>query len=139
MHIIPVDRSVYRLTIPVMPDDIDELNHVNNVIYLRWVQDAAFAHWNTAASEDLKAKCKWVVLRHEIDYHMPALPGDIIEACTWIDHAEGPRQRRYVAILRNADQKILASATTFWCLLDAQSNRPRKISPEISQTLGLRL
>ena len=134
---IPTDRSVFRLTIPVMPDDIDDLNHVNNVVYLRWVQDAAYGHWNTVSNE-LKARCKWVVLRHEIDYHAPALPGDVVEACTWIEPSEGPKQRRNVLLLRKTDQKPLASASTFWCLLNPATNRPVKISTEITSSLGLK-
>jgi len=134
----PTDRTVYKLTIDVLRQDIDELNHVNNVVYLRWVQDAAYAHWNSMAPDELKAQCNWVVLRHEIDYHAPAFPGDVIEACTWIDPAEGPKQKRHVFILRKTDQKPLASATTWWCLLDSLTNRPKKVSSEISSALGLK-
>ena len=96
MLTIPIDRVIFKLPIQVMPEDIDELNHVNNVIYLRWIQAVAYAHWDLKASDDMKENCRWVVLRHEIDYHSPALPGDRIEATTWIDAPEGPRQNRYV-------------------------------------------
>src|SRR6185369_12764056 len=71
--IIPSDREVFKLSFQVSPADIDELKHVNNVVYLQWVQSISYAHWNTAATEELRSKCKWVVLRHEIDYHSPAL------------------------------------------------------------------
>lgn len=135
---IPHDRGVFRLEIHVQPDDIDEQNHVNNVVYLRWVQEVAFAHWNNLGSEALKSKYKWVVLRHEIDYHSPALPGDRIVASTWIDVPDGPRQKRYVCFQRSSDLKALASACTTWCLLDAQSGRPKRVSPEITSVFGLK-
>lgn len=135
---IPSDRTVFTLSIQVMPADIDELNHVNNVVYLRWVQEAAFAHWDTMAPEDMKQQCNWVVLRHEIDYHAPALSGDQVEASTWIDRAEGVRQKRYVSIRRSTDSKVLASACTTWCLLDPLTGRPKRVSNEISSVLGLK-
>jgi acyl-CoA thioester hydrolase len=138
MLTIPSDRTVFRLPIEVMDADIDELNHVNNVVYLRWVQEVAFAHWDSMASQDLKRKCSWVVLRHEIDYHAPALSGDKLEGSTWIDPPEGPRQRRYVSIRRKKDDKVLASASTMWCLLDAQTGRPTRVSAEITSALGLK-
>jgi acyl-CoA thioester hydrolase len=134
---IPTDRKVFNLPIKVLPADIDELNHVNNVVYLRWVQEVAFAHWDTMAPEEMKRQCNWVVLRHEIDYHAPALPGDLIEASTWIDPAEGVRHRRYVSIKRLKDSKVLATACTTWCLLDPKTGRPKRISNGISAALGL--
>ncbi len=135
---IPNDRGVFRLSIPVLTEDIDEQNHVNNVIYLRWVQEVAFAHWITLGSKELISNYKWVVLRHEIDYHSPALPSDTIEASTWIDAPEGPRQRRFVSIRRKSDNKALASAITSWCLLDALTGRPRRVTEEITTVFGLK-
>ena len=136
--IIPADREVFKLSFQVSPGDIDDQHHVNNVIYLQWVQSISFAHWNTAASEELKSNCKWVVLRHEIDYHSPALPEDTIDACTWIEAPVGPRQQRNVLIQRSHDGKVLAMAKTTWCLLDPRTNRPRKIGYEVSSVLGLK-
>jgi acyl-CoA thioester hydrolase len=135
---IPNDRGVFKLTIPVLPEDIDEQNHVNNVVYLRWVQEVAYAHWITLGSKELVSSYKWVVLRHEIDYHAPALLGDTIEAFTWIDLPEGPRQTRFVSIRRASDDKALASATTSWCLLDATSGRPKRVTNEITSVFGLK-
>ena len=134
---IPTDREVFKLTFHVSPRDIDELNHVNNVVYLEWVQNISYAHWNTAP-EALRRKCKWVVLRHEIDYLSSALPEDTIDAFTWIDTPEGPRQKRNVVIQRSNDGKVLAVANTTWCLLDPVTNRPKKIGEEISSALGLK-
>jgi acyl-CoA thioester hydrolase len=135
---IPSDRFVYKLPIQVADEDIDDLNHVNNVVYLRWVQDVASAHWDSMAPDALRAKCRWVVLRHEIDYHSPAVAGDRLEAFTWIDQAEGPRQKRYVSIRRTDNSKVLASACTTWCLLDSTTGRPTRVSNEISSALGLK-
>jgi len=67
-------------TQPVRVDDIDDLGHVNTVVYLRWVQDVAAAHWESATSPAERADIGWVVLRHEIDYKHPARPGDDVIA-----------------------------------------------------------
>ena len=138
MLTIPDDRGVFSIPIQVLKEDIDEQNHVNNIVYLRWVQEVAYAHWNVLGSEELKRKFKWVVLRHEIDYHTPALQEDEIIASTWIDLPEDPRQRRYVSIKRKSDQKTLASASTSWCLLDALTGRPKRVPPEITSVFGLK-
>ena len=61
-----------ELAIRIEPSDIDELGHVNNVTYVRWVQDAAVAHWTAAAGAADQAALRWVVLRHEIDYQRAA-------------------------------------------------------------------
>ena len=138
MITIPDDRGVFSITLVVEPGDIDEQHHVNNIVYLRWVQEVAYAHWNDLGSKDLKEKFKWVVLRHEIDYHAPALLGDNITVSTWIDVPEGPRQRRYVSIQRKSDRRILATATTSWCLLDGVTGRPKRVPEEITSVFGLK-
>jgi len=66
------------MTMSVLPADIDEQNHVNNTVYLRWIQDIATAHWKSLASAEAQAGIAWVVLRHEIDYKSPASLGDEI-------------------------------------------------------------
>ena len=55
------------MTLSVMPGDIDEQDHVNNTVYLRWVQEVATAHWRAVASAQTQESIGWVVLRHEID------------------------------------------------------------------------
>jgi acyl-CoA thioester hydrolase len=133
-----VDQGSFTHEFSVDPADIDELDHVNNVVYVRWVQEVAAAHWSRVASVDLQKKCKWVVLRHEIDYHSPAHAGEKLNATTWVDAPEGPLQRRYVIIERENDGKRLAEASTTWCLLDSNTGKPRRISQEIISALSLK-
>jgi acyl-CoA thioester hydrolase len=120
----------------VQESDIDELGHVNNVVYLRWVQEVAAAHWNTVAPAAMKEQYSWVVLRHEIDYHRPAFMGDTIEGFTWVGMHEGAKMLRYVSLYKAGSHELLAEAKTTWCLLDAASMRPRRISEEISTTFS---
>ena len=80
--------EAFELPISIEPADIDELGHVNNVTYVRWVQDAAVAHWRAAAPAEDQDKLVWVVLRHEIDYKQSAFPGDHVVARTWVGSAQ---------------------------------------------------
>jgi acyl-CoA thioester hydrolase len=127
-------NEIFEWQIEIMPADIDNLGHVNNVVYLRWVQEAAAAHWNTLASPVLKNEMVWVVLRHEINYHKPAFLHDRIIAKTWVGETAGFRSVRHVEIY-NSLQVLLASASTTWCPLDPVSGRPKKITTEILESL----
>lgn len=134
----PSDKDVFKLTIQVGQEDIDALNHVNNIVYLQWVQDVASGHWNKVAPTALRNQCMWVVLRHEIDYLAPAVQGDRIEATTWVDAPSGPRQLRHVSIQRVSDNKVLAHAKSTWCLLDPETGKPKRIFKEILDVFRLK-
>jgi acyl-CoA thioester hydrolase len=134
---VPIDRDVFRHLITVVPADIDELNHVNNVVYLKWVQEVAELHWKKNASPAMLQQWQWVVLRHEIDYHSPALVDELINAYTWVDLPDGPRQNRWVQFVHASSQKPVATTRTTWCLLDAGSGRPKRIGTEINRCFGL--
>ena len=121
--------KIFEHVLEVLRADIDEMGHVNNVIYVRWVQEVAAAHWNHEASFLLKEKYAWVVLRHEIDYKNPAFLQDRITGITRVGEYNGARFDRYVKITTAA--KILAEAKTTWCLLDAKKLRPTRIPEEI--------
>lgn len=123
---------LFAHTLAVTPDDIDDMNHVNNVVYLRWVQEAAFAHWDACASNDLKQKYAWVVLRHEIDYKHPAKLGDPVKAETWVSTCEGVRSVRHVKLNHAETGVLFAEAKTTWCLLDAVTKRPKRIESDIT-------
>jgi len=122
---------VFTHTITVAPADIDELNHVNNVVYLRWVQEAAAAHWDAYASQEMKSKYAWVVIRHEIDYRSPAKFGDLVKAETWVSSHEGVRSVRHVKLSHAETGVLFAEAITTWCLLDAVTKRPKRIESDI--------
>ncbi|QNF35787.1 acyl-CoA thioesterase [Adhaeribacter swui] len=115
----------------VQPEDIDMMGHVNNVVYLRWVQEVATAHWNYAAPDNLKSRYLWVVLRHEIDYLRPAFLTDQIQGFTWVGAHQGAKFDRFVTLYRAGSDQLLAQAKTTWCLLDAATMRPKRIDPDI--------
>lgn len=116
-------------------EDIDEMGHVNNVVYVRWIQEVAAAHWASAATPAMKQNYLWVVVRHEVDYLSPAFEGDTITGTTWVGEATGARSERYVELTRKETGKVLIKAKTTWCMLDAVTLKPKRVDPEIMQLL----
>jgi acyl-CoA thioester hydrolase len=119
--------SVYETILPVLAADIDEQNHVNNTVYLRWVQQIASAHWNAIASPDAKQSISWVVLRHEIDYQGAAALGDEILLRTWVGKATRLRFERFTEIRRRRDDQCLSRARSVWVPVDRVSGRPTRV------------
>ncbi|MEZ5344700.1 MAG: acyl-CoA thioesterase [Pyrinomonadaceae bacterium] len=115
--------------------DIDVHDHVNNVAYLRWIQDVAVAHWLNAASAELQKKYTWYVLRHEIDYKDRAFENDEVTATTWVGHATKIKCERFTEIKRGGN--LLVSGKSIWCLLDITSNKPSKITEELKEIFGM--
>ena len=124
-------RKMFELPISIQEADIDQLGHVNNVTYLRWVQEAAIAHWQAEAPAADQAALAWVVVRHEIDYKRAAFLQDGIIARTWVGTASRHRFERHTELLRAADQRLLAKARTLWCPIDARTGRPTDVSAEL--------
>ncbi len=110
----------------VTTDDIDAQGHVNNVAYLRWIQDVAVAHWLKAATDEMQSRFSWVVVRHEIDYKKQAFDGDPITADTWVGEWTRVTCERFTEIRRGED--LLVRSRTLWCMIDKTSARPAKIS-----------
>ena len=123
--------EVFELTIHVEPEDIDEMGHVNNVTYLRWVQDVATAHWMSAAPEPDRDQLAWVVVRHEIDYLQSAFPGDDVIARTWVGPATRLRFARHTEVVRARDGSVLARARTLWCPIDLATRKPVQVSAAV--------
>lgn len=111
--------------------DIDANRHVNNVAYLRWVQDAAVAHWRAAVEPELARTVQWVVVRHEIDYKKPAHLGDSLVVRTWIEQVTAATTERFCEILRPADGQLLARARTIWCAIDPETGKPKRIDSRL--------
>ena len=119
---------IFYLPIKVIAEDIDELNHVNNIVYLRYVQDAAIGHWRTVP-QSIASQILWVARRHEIDYLKPAFVGEDLIAKTWVDSFIGVKSLRHCEIMRG--DEVLARSVTHWVALDAQTFRPKRITEEI--------
>jgi len=121
----------FEMTVSVLLGDIDEQNHVNNTVYLRWVQEVATAHWQAVASRESQNTIGWVVLRHEIDYKTPATLRDKIVLRTWVGKASRLTFERFTEIRRNGDGQLLSKARTLWCPINAQTTRPTRVPAEV--------
>ena len=127
----PEGRQVFTRAFTALPEHIDANGHVNNVVYLDWVQQIAIAHWEAVQPADDQAKWAWICLRHEVDYRRALMPGETAQARTWLSETtEGPRYDRYVRI-DGPDGAMCAQAITTWCLIEQGSGRPRRVPPDM--------
>ena len=121
----------YESTFVAAPEHIDELGHVNNTVWVRWIQDIATAHWSDTARAEDAEQFFWVVTRHEIDYRGNVAEGDEVIGETWIEREpRGATSVRRVDF-RNAAGKVIVSAATTWAMLDRASQRLVRVRPEV--------
>ena len=132
-----MSTTPFEISVAVMPADIDEQNHVNNTVYLRWVQEVATAHWQGIASSEAQGEIAWVVLRHEIDYKAPACLDDEIVLRTWVGKATRLTFERFTEILRRRDGQLLSKARTLWCPTNAQTGRPVRVPLEVREQFSI--
>jgi acyl-CoA thioester hydrolase len=115
----------YQSSIHISEADIDDLGHVNNIVYLKWVQEMAFKHWQACSSKDEQIAFKWVATRHEIDYLKPTFARDTLQLETWVEEMTGVKSIRKVEIRK--DGILVAQALTVWVMIDAQTAKPKRI------------
>lgn len=128
----------YRLTVP--QDAIDGNRHVNNVEYIRWMQDAATAHSDAQGWDEARyrrAGFVWLVRSHRIEYLRPAFAGDEVTVRTWVHDMRKFRSLRKFSIERSSDGVVLARAETDWVFTDIASGRPRPIDPEVEEAFEI--
>lgn len=123
-----MSSSSFECTVAVQAADIDLMGHVNNIVYLHWVQEVATAHWQSLASEEDQKAVLWVVSRHEIEYKRPALLGDEVLLRTWVGSVKGLLFERHTEVHRVAGGQLLAVARTLWIPVGAQTRRPQRLS-----------
>jgi acyl-CoA thioester hydrolase len=126
---------MFTISLRVPPEDIDRMGHVNNVAFVRYVQDAAAAHWLSLALAEMQQAFVWVVRRHEIEYLKPGQPGDELLVRTWVEEPSGATWDRFTEITRPADGQLLVTARTVWVLLDAATGRPRRVDARVAAVL----
>ncbi|MGB7654176.1 MAG: acyl-CoA thioesterase [Novosphingobium sp.] len=122
----------FALSFTARPEHIDELGHVNNTVWVDWIQQIAVAHWESAAAPEHQALYFWVVTRHEIDYRGNVGPGETVTAETFIPSApSGARFDRRVDF-RNAAGKVIVSANTTWAMLERASGRLMRVRDDVT-------
>jgi len=127
-----VTRPIYEMGFEATEAEIDELGHVNNAAWVRWIQDVATAHWNATADPAHVEAYIWVVVRHEIDYLRALSPGGTVTARTWVSDAPtGARFDRFVEFVGEGGRIHVRSRTT-WAMLDRHTGRPLRIPAEVA-------
>jgi acyl-CoA thioester hydrolase len=123
----------FELSITPAAADIDELGHVNNAVWVRWIQDVATAHWLAAADPAHVDAYLWVVVRHEIDYLGNVGAGEAVTARTWV--AEPPRGARFDRQVEfvGTDGKVKVRARTTWAIIDRASGRIARVPAEVAR------
>lgn len=122
----------FTQTFTALPEHIDELGHVNNAVWVNWIQDMATAHWSAVAAPEHQAAYIWVVTRHEIDYRGNVGLGQSVTAETFIP--AGPTGARFDRRVdfRSADGKVIVSARTTWAMIDKATGRLARVRDEIA-------
>lgn len=117
----------------VSANDIDAQNHINNVAYVRWIQDAAVAHWFSVTTEATREKYVWWLTRHEIDYKKQAFEKEEMTVTTWVGEPTRISWERFTEIKRGDD--LLVKARSIWCLIDREKSKPSRITEEMIKLL----
>ncbi len=123
----------YSMTFTAQDQHIDELGHVNNAVWVDWIQQIATAHWAAVAAPEHQAQYVWVVTRHEIDYRGNVGEGESVTAETFIP--EGPTGARFDRRVdfRNAAGKVIVSAKTTWAIIDRPTGRLVRVPKEVAE------
>jgi acyl-CoA thioester hydrolase len=121
---------MFRHPIAIAQDDIDHMGHVNNSVYLEWVQDAVIQYWQSNAPADAVAKHLWVALKHEITYRKPTFLDDQVFAEVIAVRLQGARAF-FTTMIRRGEEAI-AEVKSCWCCLDAATRRPARLAPDIA-------
>ena len=123
----------YTARITATPADIDELGHVNNAVWVRWIQDVAVAHWRAIAPPEYDAAYIWVITRHEIDYRGSVLAGETVTAETWVE--DPPKGARFDRLMRftGEDGRMKVEARTTWALLDRATGRLLRVPTDVAK------
>lgn len=125
----PEAANIFDLSFVVSQKAIDNLGHVNNLVYLKWVLEISEKHWASVVSDQLKKTLVWVVLSHHIQYKQQAFEDDMITAKTWVQTIHGVTSERVVMLYRG--DTLLVQCVSNWCLLDARTKKPKRIDKEI--------
>ena len=123
--------QTFEKLITVTQEDLDDLNHVNNVCYVQWVQDVAEQHWNSKVTQQILNSYFWVMLNHYIQYKGQAFLNDDLILKTYVTKAEGVTSTRTVEIYNKNSGKLLTTSETNWCFMSKENNRPTRIPKEI--------
>jgi acyl-CoA thioester hydrolase len=131
--------KIYTYDLIVAQQAIDGNGHVNNVEYLRWMQDAALLHSDSlgCTRATMAVGGKWVIRSHRIEYFLPAFVGEHVAVLTWVSNVRRVQSLRKYKMIRSEDHAVLVEAETEWIFTDAQTGRLRSVPKEVSSLFEL--
>jgi acyl-CoA thioester hydrolase len=121
---------MFHYPVGIVPGDIDHMGHVNNSVYLKWVQEAVVRYWEKIAPADAVASHLWVALKHEINYRRPAFLEDNVVADVIADRMHGARAF-FTTIVRRGGE-VIAEVKSTWCCLDATTRKPARLGADVT-------
>jgi len=127
---IDPNKPVFTVERKVQEHEIDDLNHVNNVVYVTWANEIAVTHWTSTAPQELLDTYGWFMIKHCIEYKKEAFLGDEILIKTQTGRATNVRYERFIEIYNKTTMELLAKTTSDWCCID-QQGKPARISEEL--------
>ena len=128
---MPVSPT-YSKTITVPKEVIDGNGHVNNVVYVQWMQDIAVEHYSSIGGVKAQGpESTWVIREHKIEYFLPAFEGEVIEIRTWVENVRRVRSLRKYEFVRKSDNKVLVKGETDWVFVNVKMGRPQAVPEEV--------
>jgi acyl-CoA thioester hydrolase len=128
-------EPVYSYEFVIPPSAVDQNGHVNNVMYVQWMQDAAVLHYEAMGGTQPTTRAigaTWVVRSHMVEYLNPAFAGERIRVQTWVTNLRRVRSLRRYRFIRAADEQLLVRGETDWVFVDIKSGSPRAIPAEVA-------
>ncbi len=132
--------KVFSHNLIVGADAIDDNNHVNNVVYVHWMQEAAILHSTAlgwSSKQYLEANAGWVAKSHFIQYRSPAFINDKVIAYTWVSTMGKITSSRKYKFIRSTDSTVLAEAETEWVFINIKTGRPTIISESVKNSFQI--
>lgn len=121
-------NRIYTRSFTIPADSIDENGHVNNVVYVQWMQDIAVEHYSAIGGIEAQGpESTWVVREHKIEYLLPAFAEEEIEVRTWVENVRRVRSLRKYEFVRKSDQRVLVKGETDWVFVDMKTGSPRAV------------
>ncbi len=124
--------SSFTKSFTALPEHIDVLGHVNNAVWVQWMEQVSVEHWTTHALPAHVDAYIWVVTRHEVDYRGNVTEGETVTARTWIpDPPRGARFDRLIEFI-GPDGKVKVSARSTWAMIDKESGRLMRVPADVA-------
>jgi acyl-CoA thioester hydrolase len=120
---------MHQYQVAITADDIDHMGHVNNSVYLRWVQDAVVDYWQNVAPPEAVARHLWVALKHEITFRKPTFMQDVVVAEVIAEKVDGAKA--FFTTIVKRGEEVLSEVKSCWCCLDASSKRPARLARDV--------